>query len=110
MTSYYGELLRKSSGVEDKCAEQAQGQDNCVFGVSSGVLELLGSVLERPGRLLGRLGAVLVAFKVVLDVKMSSESVQDPKSSKNHSFCKVFLTGDSETRSARRPARRGWGI
>ena len=40
--------------------------------------ERLGSVLERPGRLLGRLGAVLVAFKVVLDVKMSSESVQDP--------------------------------
>ena len=41
--------------------------------------ERLGSVLERPGRFLGRLGTILVAFKVVLDVKMSFESVQDPK-------------------------------
>ena len=42
--------------------------------------ERLGSVLERPGRLLGRLGAILVAFKVVWDDKMSFQSVQDPKS------------------------------
>ena len=42
--------------------------------------ERLGSVLERLGSVLGRLGAVLVAFKVVLDVKMSFESAQDPKS------------------------------
>ena len=46
------------------------------FGESG---ERLGSVLERPGRLLGWLGAVLVAFKVVLDVKVSFESVQDQK-------------------------------
>ena len=52
-----------------------------------GVLERLGDpgerpggVLERPGSVLGRLGAVLVAFKGVLDVKMSFESAQDPKS------------------------------
>ena len=32
--------------------------------------ERLGSVLERPGSFLGRAGAVLVSFKVVLDVKM----------------------------------------
>ena len=51
-----------------------------------GVLERLGAsggrpggVVERLGSVLGRLGAVLVAFKVVLDVKMSFESVQDPK-------------------------------
>ena len=51
-----------------------------------GVLERLGAsggrpggVLERLGSVLGRLGAVLVAFKGVFDVKMSFESVQDPK-------------------------------
>ena len=55
-----------------------------------GLLGRLGSVLERPGRLLGRLGAVLVAFKVVLDVKMTSESAQDPKYHKNHNFSKFL--------------------
>ena len=38
--------------------------------------ERLGGVLEG---VLGASWAVLVAFKVVLDVKMSFESVQDPK-------------------------------
>ena len=55
--------------------------------------ERLGSVLERPGRLLGRLGAVLVACKVVLDVKMSSESAQDPKYGKKHFFLKILGLG-----------------
>ena len=45
--------------------------------------ECLGGVLEGFGSVLGRLGAVLVTFKVVLDVKMSFESVQDPKALKN---------------------------
>ena len=44
-----------------------------------GLWERLRVSLERLGSVLGRLGAVLVAFKVVLDVKMSFESVQDPK-------------------------------
>ena len=56
--------------------------------VASG--ERLGAVLERPGSVLGRLGTVLVAFKVVLDVKMSFESVQKPKTLKNHCFLKIF--------------------
>ena len=42
-------------------------------------LAMSPSVLERPGGVLARLGAVLVAFKVVLDVKMSFERVQNPK-------------------------------
>ena len=59
-----------------------------------GVLERLGAsggrpggVLERLGSVLGRLGAVLVAFKVVLDVKMSSQSVEDRKLKKDIYIC-----------------------
>ena len=49
------------------------------WGVWEASWERLGASGERLGGVLGRLGAVLVAFKVVLDVKMSFESVQDPK-------------------------------
>ena len=50
-----------------------------------GRLGVSGERLKRLGRLLGRLGAVLVAFRAVLDV----ERVQDTKSQKNNNF-KIF--------------------
>ena len=65
--------------------------------------ERLGSVLERPGSVLGRLGAVLVAFKVVLDVKMSFDSVQNARTSKSISFCKVFARGPAGPEAGRLP-------
>ena len=74
--------MRKSSSVVDKCA----------FGGTSKHEEASWSVLGRLGSVLGAswsvLGAswVLVAFKVVLDVKMRFESVQDPKTLKTLMF------------------------
>ena len=71
--------MRKSPDVVDKCTFGGSKQ------TPRGVLERLGAsgerlrgVLERPGSVLGRLGAVLVAFKVVLDIKMSFESAPNP--------------------------------
>ena len=68
--------MRKSSGVVDKCIFWEQANTRRRLGASG---ERLEGVLERPGTVLGRLEAVLVAFKVVLDGKMSSESAQDTK-------------------------------
>ena len=73
------------------------------LGASWGAWGASWAVLERPGSVLARPRAVLVAFKVVLDVKMSFESVQDPKTLKNRCFFKVF---------GRVPRRLGasWGV
>ena len=91
-----GVCMRKSSSVVDmytlgrKQAPRDLGASEAVWkaswerlGASGERLgasgERLEGVLERPGRVLGRLEAVSVAFKGVLDVKMRFESVQDRK-------------------------------
>ena len=78
---YFGEetstkrRLGASEGVWEASWERL-GASGERLGASGKRLE---GVLERPGRVLGRLEAVLVAFKGVLDVKMRFESVQDRK-------------------------------
>ena len=78
---YFGEetstkrRLGASEGVWEASWERL-GASGERLGASG---ERLEGVLERPGRVLGRLEAFLVAFKVVLDGKMSSESAQDRK-------------------------------
>ena len=85
-----GVYMRKSSSVVDKYTlgrkQAPRGALERLMGVWEASWERLGAsgerlegVLERPGRVLGRLEAVVVAFKIALDGKMSFESVQDPK-------------------------------
>ena len=71
-------------GALERLMEGSGKRLGSVLGRLGSVLRASGErhevVLERPGRVLGRLEAVLVAFKVVLDVKMRFESAQDTKS------------------------------
>ena len=60
-------------GTSGKRLGSVLARPGSVLGASG---ERLEGVLERPGSVLGRLVAVLGALKVVLDGKMSSESVQ----------------------------------